>query len=98
MANNTPTKFVSVYVYVECHELHSVFVCVLIDESKTGLATFIAYACRCKVDERVLSCCAHVATISRCFAFAPFATSIDLSAEFPNNYFVDGSVAEKNED
>ena len=53
MANNTPAKFVSVYVYAECRELHSVFVCVLIDESKTGLATFIAHACRCKVAERV---------------------------------------------
>ena len=53
VANNTPAKFVSVYVYAECHELHSVFAYVLIDESETGLATFIAYACRCKVDERV---------------------------------------------
>lgn len=98
MANNTLVKFVSVYVYAEYHELHSVFVYVLIDESKTGLATFIAYACRCKVDERVLGYCAHVATILRCFAFVPFATSIDLSAEFPKNYFVDGSLGEKNED
>ena len=42
-----------------------------------------------------LGCCVHVATILRCFAFAPFATSIDLTAEFPKNYFVNGSVGEK---
>lgn len=88
-----------VFIEIKLHSSQSnnfkYFVYVLIDESKTGLQAIIAHACGCEVGERVAGCWLLFSRgneISWYFGSARVQTSTDTSAEFPKNYFVDGSI------
>gem|GEM_PF-2279954 len=74
------------------------FVYVLLDKSKNGLPSIIGHTCGCKIGQRVVGCCSHIATILWFFGFARHQPDIYLSANYLDNYFEDFSSEEEPEE
>ena len=73
------------------------FVYVLLDKTKTGLDAIIGHTCGCKIGERVVGCCSHVAMILWYFGFAQHKSSVRLFASFLNDYFINSSSSEESD-
>lgn len=74
----------SIFLKVRIRSRHSMsvkyFVYVLVDKNKQGIEALSAHFCSCKVGQRVVGCCSHVATIMWFFGYARFLLDINKPA------------------
>lgn len=91
----------SIFLKVRIRSRHSMsvkyFVYVLVDKNKQGIEALSAHFCSCKVGQRVVGCCSHVATIMWFFGYARFLLDINKPAHSLCDIFYNIASSESEE-